>query len=215
MKTAVVLSVFLTFVLLAGTGFAQTNSPIDRRVERLKTSLNLSEEQTGQVRLILTNAAKETKQIRQLNQGDQEAIAAAMKDLRDRTSQQIENILTPDQQKKYQTIKDQFRAPGGNSGQELETLTERLNLTDEQAAKIEPILASAREQMQELRQNRSGDRQEMRSKMQSIFQERDKKIEEVLTDSQKKEYEKYQQERREQMMNRPGQRGGRMRQRPF
>lgn len=215
MKTAVVLSVFLTFVLLAGTGFAQTESPIDRRVERLKTSLNLSEEQTGQVRLILTNAANETKQIRQLNQGDQEAIAAAMKDLRDRTSQQIENILTPDQQKKYQTIKDQFRAPGGNSGQELETLTERLNLTDEQAAKIEPILASAREQMQELRQNRSGDRQEMRSKMQSIFQERDKKIEEVLSDSQKKEYEKYQQERREQMMNRRGQRGGRMGQRPF
>ncbi|MEJ2637231.1 MAG: hypothetical protein P8184_18340 [Calditrichia bacterium] len=215
MKTAVVLSVFLTIVLLAGTGFAQTESPIDRRVERLKTSLNLSEEQTGQVRLILTNAANETKQIRQLNQGDQEAIAAAMKDLRDRTSQQIENILTPDQQKKYQTIKDQFRAPGGNSGQELETLTERLNLTDEQAAKIEPILASAREQMQELRQNRSGDRQEMRSKMQSIFQERDKKIEEVLSDSQKKEYEKYQQERREQMMNRRGQRGGRMGQRPF
>ncbi len=215
MRTSSAFVVLLILVFFAGTSFAQRGNFVEQKVQKLKTDLNLTDEQATEVTTILTNSENEAKKVRQLNQGDPEAIGAAMKDLQDRTNQQIENILTPDQQKKYQTIKNRIGAPGEMNNRELSELRERLKLTDEQAAKIEPIMASAREQMQQLRQNRPEDRHEMREKMRAIFEERDKKVEEILTGSQKKEYEKYLQERREQMMQRRGPRGGGEGQRPF
>lgn len=188
---------------------ANVYSQPDRRdsVEvKIRKDLDLTHEQSQQLREILQNARAEAGHIRELNRNNPEAINSAMNDLREQTNGQIENILNPDQLKKYQEIKNQlrlFREAGNNQMAELQ---KRLNLTDKQVAQIEPIMMDAREKMQELRQNRTGDRQEMRSRIQAIFQERDQKIKEILTDSQKAEYDKYIQEQREQMMNRRGQR---------
>jgi protein CpxP len=205
MRARIIFGVMIISMLAAGILFAQPLSFVEQRLNRLKAELNLTEKQSDDLRTILLNEQKEAKQVRQENKGNPEAVRSAMIDLRERTNQQIKNILTTEQQKKFETIKNDSPAPGGMENRELNDLKERLKLTDDQVAKIEPILTSAREEMQELRQNRTGDRQEMRSRVESIFEERDKQLEEILTDSQKKEYEKYLQERREQMMKRRGQ----------
>jgi Spy/CpxP family protein refolding chaperone len=169
---------------------------------KLSKDLGLTGEQSQQLREILQNARAEANHISELNRSNPEAINSAMNDLRDQTHQQIENILTPVQLKKYQEIKNQLRLFREARNNQLAELQKRLNLTDEQIAQIEPIMTNAREKMQELRQNSSGDRREMRSQIRAIIQERDQKIEEILTDSQKAEYDKYIQEQREQIMNR-------------
>jgi Spy/CpxP family protein refolding chaperone len=204
--------VLLFTVFLNGFLLAQPPLTIDQKVEKLKTSLDLTEEQTADLQLILRNSEKQAQNIRELNRDDAEAIKVAMADLDKETDQQIRNILTTEQQKKYENVKRSFPPAGGLKNREISELKERLNLTDAQVAQIEPILTSTREQMQELRENRSGDRQQMRSRMQSIMQERDKKIEAILTESQKQEYRKYIQERRQEWGKRRGQWGNENRQ---
>lgn len=204
--------IFLVPVLFNGFLLAQPPLTIDQKVEKLKTHLDLTEEQTADLQLILQNSEKQAQNIRELNRDDADAIKVAMADLDKETDQQIRNILTTEQQKKFESIKVSFPPAGGLKDREISELKERLNLTDAQVAQIEPILTSTREQMQELRENRSGDRQQMRSRMQSIMQERDKKIEAILTESQKQEYRKYIQERRQEWGKRRGQWGNENRQ---
>jgi Spy/CpxP family protein refolding chaperone len=189
--------------------FSQPMPPVEVKVNQLKTSLDLTEEQTADLRIILQNAEKQAANVRELNKGDAEAIKVAMADLDKETDQQIRNILTPEQQKKYQTVKEQVITPSGRTDREISELKERLKLTDEQVTQIQPILESFREQMQELREDSGGDREQMHSQMRSIMQERDKKIEAILSESQQQEYQKYIQERREEWGKRRGQRGGR------
>ncbi len=197
----------LVLILFAGSVYSQQKVD-DSIIERIQKNLELTKEQSGELQTILQNAGNEANHIRELNRRDPEAIKAAMADLRERTNQQIENILTPEQLKKYQEMKSNLQFFREARDNRLEELQKRLNLSDEQVSKIEPIMAAAREKMQELRQNSSGDRQEMRSGMQAIFQERDQKIKEILTDAQKAEYDKYLQEQREQMRQQRGQRPG-------
>jgi Spy/CpxP family protein refolding chaperone len=209
MKKNVFILVLILPVLYNVSIFSQPMTPVEVKVNHLKNSLNLTEEQTTDLRIILQNAVKQAANIQELNKGNAEAIKIAITDLDKETDQQIQNILTPEQQKKYQTIKERVTPTSGSADREISALKERLKLTDEQVAQIQPILESFREQMQEMRENSGGDREQMRSQMRSIMQERDKKIEAILTESQQKEYQKYIQERREEWGKRRGQRGGR------
>jgi Spy/CpxP family protein refolding chaperone len=94
---------------------------------------------------------------------------------------------------------------GGRGGVTLEALTARLTLTDDQQAKIKPILADRDAQMTTLRGDQSASQEDRMAKMQKLNADIDGKINAVLTDSQKAEYKKMQAER---MQRGPGGPGG-------
>jgi Spy/CpxP family protein refolding chaperone len=154
----------ILIILLAANVYSQQEQRDSVEV-KIRKDLGLTNEQSQQLREIMQNARAEAGHIRELNRNNPEAINSAMNDLRDQTHQQIENILNPDQLKKYQEIKNQLRLFWETRNNQMAELQKRINLTDEQVAQIEPIMTDAREKMQELRQNRTGDRQEMRSKI--------------------------------------------------
>lgn len=89
---------------------------------------------------------------------------------------------------------------------QLKNLTERLSLTDDQQAKIKPILEDQRTQMQALMKDESLSPDDRRTKGRSIRESTDTKIRDVLTDDQKKKYDAWQQEMRDRMRQR--QQGG-------
>lgn len=89
---------------------------------------------------------------------------------------------------------------------QLKNLTERLSLTDDQQAKIKPILEDQRTQMQALMKDDSLSQDDRRAKGRSIRESTDSKIRDVLTDDQKKKYDAWQQEMRDRMRQR--QQGG-------
>ena len=73
-------------------------------------------------------------------------------------------------------------------------LSRKLQLTPTQAAKIEPILQSRIQQMQQLRADTTlapGDR---RAKMRTLMQDSNAQLQAVLTDSQKQQYQLMQQQ---------------------
>ena len=81
-------------------------------------------------------------------------------------------------------------------------LDRQLSLTDDQKAKITPIIADRQQKMQALMTDQSASRREKRQKMKSIMQDSDNKIKAALTDEQKQKYTEMQQHRREQMKER-------------
>jgi len=75
----------------------------------------------------------------------------------------------------------------------------KLNLSDDQKAKITPIIADRQTQMRALMADNSGRRLQKARKAKSILSESDKKIEAVLTADQRKTYAQMKEQTHEQM----------------
>jgi protein CpxP len=88
-------------------------------------------------------------------------------------------------------------AGGRMGGPTLEVLTTRLKLTDDQQAKLKPILAERDDKMKALRANESIEMQDRRAAMMKMRTEVDDKIAAVLTEDQKAEYAKLNEEIRQ------------------
>ena len=76
-----------------------------------------------------------------------------------------------------------------SSDQKLQMLTQQLSLTNDQQAKIKPILESESQQMQALHQDSSLSREDRMSKMQQIRQGTNDQIKPILTSDQQQKFQ--------------------------
>jgi periplasmic protein CpxP/Spy len=81
-------------------------------------------------------------------------------------------------------------------------LGQKLGLTSDQVAQIQPILADRFQKMQNLRSDTSLSQQDRHSKVQALMQDSNSKIEALLNDTQKQQYEQMLAERRAHQHNR-------------
>ncbi len=110
------------------------------------------------------------------------------------------NFAADSDTKKDSTEATTRRGPG-TPEQRLERMSKQLNLTDDQKAKLKPILADEAAKMKDLRADTSVSREDRRTKMADIRKDIDAKIKGVLTADQ---YTKWEEARKQQ--------GGRRRQ---
>ena len=87
-------------------------------------------------------------------------------------------------------------------------MSSKLNLTDDQKAKITPIIADRQAQMRTLMADTSGRRVQKARKAKSIMSDSDKKIEAILTSDQKKTYAQMKEQTKEQLQARRQQNAG-------
>jgi protein CpxP len=80
-------------------------------------------------------------------------------------------------------------------------LSRKLQLTPDQAAKIEPILASRMQQMQQMRADTSSSPRDVHQKMRALKQSTDSQIQAILTDSQRQQYQQMQQQAMQKHMD--------------
>jgi protein CpxP len=100
---------------------------------------------------------------------------------------------------------DQGRRRGMPSvDDQLKNLTEKLGLTDDQQAKVKPILEDAHSQMATLMQDESMSREDKMAKGRSLRETTNGKIRDVLTDDQKKKFDEMQKEMQDRMRQRQG-----------
>jgi Spy/CpxP family protein refolding chaperone len=81
-------------------------------------------------------------------------------------------------------------------------MSSKLNLTDDQKAKITPIIADRQAQMRALMADTSSRRMQKARKAKSIMSDSDTKIEAVLTSDQKKTYAEMKEQMKEQLQAR-------------
>ena len=87
-------------------------------------------------------------------------------------------------------------------------MSSKLNLTDDQRAKITPIITDRQAQMRALMADISGRRLRKARKAKSIMSDSDKKIEAILTSDQKRTYAQMKEETKEQLQARRQQSAG-------
>ena len=105
-----------------------------------------------------------------------------------------------------QDTKQDTKAPrrGAQVEERLKQLSEELNLTPEQKAKIKPVLEKEREKVQALRSDTSLTREQRQEKMRAMRADLDKQIKPILTADQYQKWEKS----RAEMRNRARQGAG-------
>ncbi len=91
---------------------------------------------------------------------------------------------------------DQGR-PGGPQRGGLDALAQRLSLSDEQRAQLQPIFDERRQKMQALRSSDQSPDQR-RAEMKKIMEESDAKIQPILSADQWQKYQQMQQQMRQQ-----------------
>ena len=82
------------------------------------------------------------------------------------------------------------RPPGFRGGLSLDHLTQQLNLTDDQKAKVKPILEAREKKMAEFRGDTSLSQEDRRAKTQSIRAETTEQMKAVLTAEQFEKWQK-------------------------
>jgi len=90
-------------------------------------------------------------------------------------------------------------------------LKSRLNLTEEQEAKMRPIIEESIQKRREIVKNSSQDRKTVRSQLQELRWSTDMQIGKILTGAQMKEYQKLREEQSEKAENNDTQHGRRSR----
>lgn len=82
---------------------------------------------------------------------------------------------------------------------QIKHLTKKLNLSDDQQAKLKPILEDQRKQMETIHNDSSLSREDRFSKMQALRQGSDTQIKSVLNEDQQKNFDKMREEQRGRM----------------
>jgi len=87
----------------------------------------------------------------------------------------------------------------GSGDDQINHLTRKLKLSDDQQAKLKPILEDQRKQMEQIHNDSSLSREDRFSKMQELRQNSDAQIKTVLNEEQQKSFDKMREEQRERM----------------
>jgi Spy/CpxP family protein refolding chaperone len=91
------------------------------------------------------------------------------------------------------------RHPMESVDDQIKHLSKKLNLTDDQQAKLKPILEDQRKQMEQIHGDSSLSREDRFSKMQALRQSSDTQIKSVLTEEQQKSFDKMRAEQQDRM----------------
>ena len=178
----------LTGILIAVFAiYGQERPRLEQRLEQLKTSLQLTDQQSKQVEQILNKTAKEAEKLREQNRRQQQEMHAAHLRLIDQTESQIANILTEEQKKKFDLYKK-----NGVGTKRLMRLQQRLNLNTDQTYKIGQIISESKDKMLALHEKESS-REARYKAMLSLKKETDNKITALLNEEQRAEYDKLKQ----------------------
>jgi protein CpxP len=107
---------YLMFVVVAIAFVAVCSQPAraqrmqmtaEQRTQRLKDSLNLSEDQTASVLKIYQEMDQQRKELFSSDSSDRESRMQAMRSMMEKTDEKIEALLTPEQKTKYDVMKQQ------------------------------------------------------------------------------------------------------------
>lgn len=186
-------------------GKAGSYDPV-RRLELMTQNLKLTKEQQEKIKPILDDEHKQLEALRGNDSYNRDERRAKLQELNQATYDKITPILTPAQQKKHESVKKiikerrstqrgsrptpEMKGPALNDPERrLKNLTNDLGLSEEQQAKVKPILEDEFAQLDKLKGNDSYNRDERRAKLQSLNRETYEKLKQVLTPEQLKKYE--------------------------
>ncbi len=173
---------------------ARRMAPIGERVKQrmaeLSEQLNLTDEQKKAIEPVIANEIKEIRALRADSTLSREEKIEKMKAIRQTAKVEINKVLTPEQQGKWTEEKEEMKDENRENvelmiQQRMAAMSERLNLSDEQKQKIQPIVENEIKGMLATRDNEALSQEQKVEKMKAIRQTAREEINKVLTPEQK------------------------------
>lgn len=110
MSVMCVLIVGVLLIFATVTQAQQQRMSVEERVKILKDSLLLSDDQAAKITKILEDQREEMTTARNENKGDRSAMRAAVQEIMKKSDNQIKDILTDEQTKKYNEMQKARRS---------------------------------------------------------------------------------------------------------
>ncbi len=178
----------------------------DTHLANMAACLGLSEEQKRKIKPILDEHYKEKQAIWADKNLTRDQRRAKMQELRGKVHDKITPILTPEQNKKavdmWTTVGKRHHGRKGSQkpgphgkahrigpNEHLAKMTSCLGLSDDQQAKIKPILDEQYKQKQAVRADKNLTRDQRRAKMQELRVQLHDQVKPILTPEQLKKFE--------------------------
>ncbi len=218
-----ILLVMAFFVVLAVTSVsAQDKADVANLTGKLQHELNLTPDQTNEVREIISNcisnpeAGKRDGEMRKMGErqrgkrggGDRPDNMRPRLDRGMLVDSQIDAVLIDEQKPKYNALRMDVH-------QEIRVLRlkDQLSLSDAQTGKIRAIFSESADRAENYRNNESGDTRQAMTQLKELRDKTDKEIMKVLDDDQRKAYDEIKKEHREggqerRPQGREGRKGG-------
>jgi protein CpxP len=169
--------------------------PAHDMLQQLSEKLNLTEEQKTKVKAIFADEATEIKAVHADSSLTSEQKITKIKEIRDSSTEKINALLTPEQQKKFAEMKGQAADRTHEAFQNRMTaIAEKLNFTDEQKTAIKPIMAAEANEIKAVSQDNSLSREQKQAKIAGIREASDKQINAILTSEQQAKWAKLKEE---------------------
>ncbi len=188
-----------------GTAYAQGQGGFGARAGRRESPLmvaikaaSVTDAQEDQIKTISQKYRDQLQELRKSSTPDAGAAAtpsarpqvspetrAKMTELEDKQAAEVKAILTPEQQPKFQAAYDAAKAEQASNAV-FGGVMQQLELTDEQKAKIAPILKDATPELTKLRADTTMDRKAKNEKTMEIWTSLKEKIRPILTADQQK-----------------------------
>jgi Spy/CpxP family protein refolding chaperone len=166
--------------------------------QRLAQQLNLTDQQKTQIQGFTQAERQQALSIRQDTSLTPQQKQDQFKQLRASTRQQIQGVLTPDQQAQMKQLRAEHagmgRGKGAGMGRGQGPLAQ-LNLTADQRAKIEPILQSSWQQARAVRTDTTLTPEQKHAKIRGIHQGAMTQVNSLLTPEQQQQWQQRRQHR--------------------
>ena len=160
-----------------------------RGFERMAQHLNLTDQQKTQVQSQMQNQRQQAQAIRQDTSLTPEQQREKLQQLRQSNHQQMMDILTPEQQQKFQQLRSEHPRMGrGKMGGGIGPMS-RLNLTPDQKSKLDPIFQSSRQQVEAVRNDTSLTQEQKQAKIGEIRQGTKSQVNSILTPEQQQQWQ--------------------------
>ena len=177
----------------------------NRRLEKLKTDLALSDEQVAKFKESNKKFSEEQMRLRADTSLTRAELMEERKKIAEKREEEIATIFTKEQHEKWMSMKPSpNRQPrrDGRPQKSMEEMKKELGLNDKQVEELKAINKEMSEQFQQLRSDTTA-RQNKMTTMRGIMDERNAKIKKVLTKEQYTRFRELEQQRRR---GRPGMR---------
>jgi Spy/CpxP family protein refolding chaperone len=164
------------------------------QTEKMKENLALNDTQYASVKKINESYADKFASVRKDDKKVTGEKREALKTIRREHVQAINSVLTPDQQQKWKTLREEKKAERkehrhARHEHRKEKVKTALSLTDDQASRIESINKDFIEKRHAVKIDKSLSESEMETKLESLKTEHNTAMKSILTDEQFKKWQ--------------------------
>jgi Spy/CpxP family protein refolding chaperone len=192
-RRMIMLAAMLTMVsaslLAQRQGHFDPQKAADRQTEEMNEVLKLDETQYASVKEINNKYAEKAEGLRKEAVGERRELRERFQTLRSERQQEINTVLTKDQQAKWEQHRELKKRERRESVAERQDerrkqMKEDLKLSDEQGRKLEELQKAHREEVKKVWENRALTQEERTTEIKKLREQHDAGVKAVLTPDQ-------------------------------